>query len=192
VSAGAGPHVFAATSHTLPGEQSSEVAHPIAHLPDAHSYGAHGFAFPIESTSDAPSIEQVDCGLGTHAFLVQRYPVAQSASEAHDVAHAWPAQLYGAHGVIVGVTHAPLPSHVGIGCAVDPAHEAAPHGVPTAGNDAHLVTSTPSHEATAHASPPPLHGVRAPCGFPFTGAHVPSCPAPSHASHGPSHALPQQ
>jgi hypothetical protein len=43
---------------------------------------------------------------------------------------------------------------------------------------------TPS-QAPAHAEPVPAHAVRAPCGAPAIGAHVPGLAVESQASHWP-------
>jgi hypothetical protein len=67
------------------------------------------------------------------------------------------------------------------------------HGVSEPTFAAHVTDVIPSHCAAVHTSPvAAAHAVRAPCGAPTIGVHVPSVPFASHAAHCPRHAMLQQ
>jgi hypothetical protein len=90
--------------------------------------------------------------------------------------------------------HAPAPSQLDFGVATPPTHCSWPHATSAPARRAHRVRSPPSHAAAAHGSllVPAAHGGRVRWGAPLTGAHVPSAPPTSHASHWPVHAPLQQ
>jgi hypothetical protein len=92
--------------------------------------------------------------------------------------------------VVVGVEHAPAPSHVAADVAMPIEQLAAAHATELPGN-AHAVAFVPSH--CPLQVPAPVHAIREPCGAPVvTVLQVPMLPARSHASHWPAHAPLQQ
>jgi hypothetical protein len=96
--------------------------------------------------------------------------------------------------VVFASTHAPAPSHVESGLKVDPAHDFGLHttALPLAKPSQVVVCAgIPSHSRASQAPAVPEHAVRAPCGLPVTGVHVPTAPAMSQAWHWPSHAVSQ-
>jgi hypothetical protein len=82
----------------------------------------------------------------------------------------------------------PLPSHEPAAVAIPFAQLAAgPHATDGPTNALHIVAFTPSHCEALHGSLalPLAHAMRAPCGIPPIGTHVPSYVATSHAAHCP-------
>jgi hypothetical protein len=79
----------------------------------------------------------------------------------------------------------PVPSQRAGREAVPPSQLPARHVTAESTNPAHIVWFTPSHEAAVQGSvaEPDAHAVRAPCGGPAIGTHLPSAPATSQASH---------
>lgn len=96
------------------------------------------------------------------------------------------AQAKPLHVATGAVAQPPVPSHVLLVSFASP--QVVPQSFETLGY-VHALVPVPSH-VPLHGSLP-LHGVRAPCGSPTTGAHVPLL-APSHASHWPLQAALQQ
>jgi hypothetical protein len=132
----------------------------------------------------------------THCPLLQRPLDAQSESAAHEVRHAFVvgSHVSGKHGLVIAAGQLPLPSQLAGSVATPFVQLALLHDCDDPTKPPHVPRVVPSHCAVAHtsASPPFGHAPRAPCGAPDTGAHVPSAPATSHASHCPPHAALQQ
>jgi hypothetical protein len=102
-------------------------------------------------------------------------------------------QTNGAHIFVTAGGQLPAPSHVAANVCTPFAQLASRHFVDVPTKLAHIVRLLPSQLAAAHTSVAPVGQlVRLPCGAPVTGAHVPSAPATSHASHCPPHAELQQ
>jgi hypothetical protein len=123
---------------------------------------------------------------------VQYASAAQSASVTHVVVHEPFVQRNGSQSVGM-LAQLPLPSHV-LPVTFVPTHVLAPHDVPAGAFAApvHDAVVVPSHCGAAHTLEPAGHAVRAPCGAPEIGMHVPSAAATSHAWHWPPHAVLQQ
>jgi hypothetical protein len=120
-------------------------------------------------------------------------PFAQSPSDAHAVLHCLVVASHAnaPQSIAGGGAQNPWPSQNAAGVRRFPSHAAAPHDVDLPACAAQAVGLMPSHCVTAQTSPasPLLQRARDPCGAPTTGAHVPLVLAPSHASHGPVHAV---
>jgi hypothetical protein len=112
-------------------------------------------------------------------------PAAQSESALQLALHAVAPHENGVHGWVTGLGQFPLPSHVAGNVCTPPVQLASRQETDEPTNAAHIVRSMPSQEAVAQtsASPPEGHFMRFPCGSPVTGAHVPSAPLTSQASH---------
>jgi hypothetical protein len=117
------------------------------------------------------------------------FPPAQSVSLAHVVLHAAAPHAYAPHGTVGGTLQFPVASHAPASVAIPLVQAAAPHGVAEPTKLWQLVGVMPSQIAVAHTLPasPPWQAARALCGVPTIGVHVPTVPAPSHASHWPVH-----
>jgi hypothetical protein len=125
-----------------------------------------------------------------HDPALQKSPVTQSASDAHVVKQLVAPHTNGAHAVVVGVPHAPDPSHPAALVATPLVQEGALHVVLAPGY-AHAVRPLPS-QLPPHVVPLPAHAARVPTGAPVAAPHVPIDPATLHASHCPAHAPSQQ
>jgi len=86
--------------------------------------------------------------------------------------------------------HAPAPLQVDTCVSVLPLQVYAPHGLAVPGYEQAVVVTPSQRRAQSVPTPVPPHEARdVPCGAPFTGVHVPTNPATSHAEHWSVHAL---
>ena len=101
-------------------------------LPDAHAAALQqtpSTQKPDTQRSPAvPHSEPLAC-FGAQVPLLQYASALQSESLVHVDWQAPPEQVNGAHGIAVGLTHAPLPSHVGVPIALVPLQLGAPQVV---------------------------------------------------------------
>jgi hypothetical protein len=168
-------------SHTFGERQSLIELHALRHAPLAQTYGVQSVRLFDGSIDVCPS--HVDPEM--HLPETQWSPGVQSESALQLALHAVAPQTYGAHGLVVGAGHPPVPSQLAACVSIPPAQLEARHDTELPTKPAHCVRALPSQTAAAHApaSPPLEHAGRDPTGAPETGAHVPSTPATLHASH---------
>jgi hypothetical protein len=172
---------FPEGSHTFGERQSLIELHALRHAPLAQTYGVQSVRLFEGSIDVCPS--HVDPEM--HFPATQWSPGVQSVSALQLVLHAVAPQTYGAHALVVGKGHAPLPSQLAASVSIPTAQLDARHDTALPTKPSHCVRALPSQTAAAHgpASPPVAHAGRTPTGAPETGAHVPSTPATLHASH---------
>jgi hypothetical protein len=118
---------------------------------------------------------------------MQSLPFAHSSDFVHEVAHALPAQRYGAHAAVTAAEHVPFPSHDAASVATSSMQDASRHDTEVSARAAHRLPSLPSQLEASHALEPFAHAGRTPCGVPFTATHLPTLPATSQAWHCPPH-----
>ena len=153
---------------------------------------------PSRLIEESPSSEHFAVFL-VHLAVLHAYPEMQSSSVAQAVLHALPsgAQAKPSQLAVIASGHFPLPSQLD-GVVNDPSlHVGARHIVSEPANAAQLAVVLPSHAPAAQGfDGSGVHAARVPCGFPFTGMHLPGRPlvesGMSHASHWPLHAVSQQ
>jgi hypothetical protein len=140
-------HLLVAGSQTAPPMQPSLDVHAVAQTPlVSHTYGAHSFVTPSalrevwSSMHVAPTM---------HLPLVQRPPLAQSASPVQLVLHCPldASHVNAPHSTGVAAGQLPLPSHDAPGIERLPSHAAVRHDTDEPTNPLQLARSWPSHVA---------------------------------------------
>ena len=124
----------------------------------------------------------------------QVLPGAHSASALQLTLHAVAPQAYAPQGTGTSSLQVPRPLQIDGRVSTPRVQVACPQVTWEPTKPAHVVRSVPSHWAAEHglAALPAAHAVRAPCGLPESGAHVPSASLMSQASHCPAHGALQQ
>jgi hypothetical protein len=152
---------------------------PLAH--DEVAQHTPSTQLPVEH--DAPLAQSAPSpSSGTHAPALHWLPAAQSALIAHVVRHAVVPHAKVPQLVVV-VAQTPLPLHVPVRVSTPSAQRSLPQTIVPVGNE-HVMRATPSQRAPQTVpTPAPPQAARAPRGTPSTGAHVPTLPATSQASH---------
>jgi hypothetical protein len=186
VSAPAGAtHFPEATSHVAPATHASLEVHVLAQLPVvSHLKGAHAVVVPSTAIEVCSSTH---FAAETHLPLLHRPPCVQSASTLHAVLHVPIASshTYAPQSVGVAAGQLPLPSQLAAAIAPAAPQLALRHDTSLPTNPLQLARVWPSHVCVSHGcdASPTGHTSRPPWGAPVTGAHVPSAPFTSHASH---------
>lgn len=98
--------------------QSSMVWHWVRHAPPPHLYALQGVVLASAFFCVWSSMQLVPVGFGSHCVVIALHtpPAMQSASLWHCMRQAPPAQMKGAHCVVVPGTQFPVASQSGAFC----------------------------------------------------------------------------